>query len=103
MTQDRQPFASGNWLVTDGKQDEFVARWTEFLGWTRANVPGLEGASLIQDTGDPRHFVSFALWSDAGARGAWKQMAGFAEHLGACRALCEEMAGSDFELAAEVS
>ena len=103
MTQQDRSYASGNWLVTEGKQDEFVARWTEFLGWTRANAPGLVHAFLIRDDGESRHFVSFALWSDAASRGVWKQQDGFAEHLGACRALCEEFAGSDFELAAEVS
>src|SRR3990172_3827352 len=101
MTQDREQYASGNWLVTEGKEGEFVARWNEFLGWTRTNAPGLVRASLIRDTGDQRHFISFALWSDAGSRAAWKQQEGFGEHLGACRALCEEFTGSDFELAAE--
>jgi len=103
MTQDRGAYASGNWLVTEGKEDEFIARWTEFLGWARADVPGLVNARLIRDVEDARHFVSLAWWTDAASRRAWKQHERFAEHMGACRALCEEMAGSDFELAVEVS
>jgi heme-degrading monooxygenase HmoA len=69
----------------------------------RADVPGLVHAWLIRNVEDPRHFVSLALWSDAGSRRAWKQHERSAEHMGACRALCEEMVGSDFELAVEVS
>ena len=34
-------FASGDWHVTAGSEDEFVQRWTEFLEWTRAEHPGL--------------------------------------------------------------
>lgn len=101
--QEGQAYASGNWLVTEGKEDQSVERWTAFLGWTRSNAPGPIHARLIRDLADPRHFVSFALWEDAATRGAWKTTDGFAEHLGACRALCEEFSGADFDLAVEVT
>ena len=32
-------YASGNWLVTSGSEDEFVSRWTDFLQWTREDLP----------------------------------------------------------------
>jgi hypothetical protein len=40
MTQDSGSYASGNWRVTEGKEDEFIARWTEFLGWHERTCPG---------------------------------------------------------------
>ena len=91
--------ASGNWMVKKGKEQEFVARWTEFLEWTR----GLVSASLIQDEGNPGHFVSIALWDRPESRAAWKSHTAFPGKLGACRELCEEFTGGDYELAVQVS
>lgn len=92
-----EPFASGDWRVTPGKEDEFVQRWTEFLTWSRENHPGLVGANLLRDGEDASHFLSFAEWSDADARESWRQAPGFMEHFKACRELCEEMRGADYE------
>lgn len=90
-------FASGTWKVTEGKADEFIERWTEFLQWARKTQPSLITVSLLRDTNDPRHFVSIAEWTDAASRKAWKDSDGFAEHFGAARALCDDMYGSDYE------
>jgi heme-degrading monooxygenase HmoA len=95
-------FASGNWHVTKGKEQEFVERWTEFLGWTRATRPSLVEASLIRDESDPSHFVSFARFASAEERNAWKQSGGFMERFGACRALTEDFHGGDYHRAVAV-
>ncbi len=92
-------YASGNWHVKEGEEQEFVERWTGFLQWTRKDHPALEAASLIRDQGDPRHFLSFASWEDPEARAAWKQSPEFAERFGACRELCDDFYGSDYERA----
>jgi uncharacterized protein DUF4160 len=47
-------YASGSWFVSAGREDEFIARWTEFPGWTRESAPGLLSARLIQDAADSR-------------------------------------------------
>ena len=103
MTTEIRAHASGSWLVKEGSEDGFVARWTEFLGWTRDTIPGFVSASLIRDSEDPRHFVSVARWEDEGSRAAWKSNPAFAEKFMACRSLCEEFAGGDFDLAVHVS
>ena len=90
-------WASGAWQVSAGKADEFVDRWKGFLEWTRAENPGFRWARLIRDRDDDHHFISFASWSDAGARDAWRQKPGFSEHAGGCRALCDEFRGGDFD------
>src|SRR5262245_36076834 len=95
-------FASGDWVVADGKQDEFLQRWTEFLEWTRAEAPGLIEAHLLRDTQDPRHFVSFSGWPDEASRPQWRTHDGFQSHLDAARNLCASFSNSDFELATEV-
>jgi heme-degrading monooxygenase HmoA len=97
-----QDLASGEWRVRAGCEDEFVVRWTEFLEWTKANAPGFLAARLIRDTGDGAHFVSFAEWESRAARLAWRDLPEFPLKFGACRALCDEMRGADYALAAAV-
>jgi heme-degrading monooxygenase HmoA len=93
-------YASGNWIVKHGSQEDFVARWTEFLEWTRERAPGLASAQLIQDSEDPSHFISFAGWESAEAMARWRELPEFATWLAACRALCEDFRGSSYRLAA---
>lgn len=89
-------FASGNWQVKKGNEDEFVKRWKDWLQWTRNTQKSLVGASLIRDVRDPSHFISFAEWEDAAARDAWKNDSGFPARFAACRSLCEDFYGGDY-------
>jgi heme-degrading monooxygenase HmoA len=93
-------YASGNWLVNEGSEEEFVSRWREFLEWTRDNAGGFQEATLIRDTADPRHFVSFARWDDDESQSAWRSLPEFPEKLGACRELCADFQGGAFRQAA---
>jgi heme-degrading monooxygenase HmoA len=95
-------FASGNWHVKEGREEEFIGRWLEFLRWTRSNAPGLLSASLIRESEEPRHFVSFARWDEAASRDAWRTLEGFPDKLGACRELCDDFEGGNFEQVASV-
>jgi heme-degrading monooxygenase HmoA len=92
-----ESYASGNWHVSEGSEEEFIQRWREFLEWTRDNADGFHEASLIRDDGDPRHFVSFARWDSAEAQAAWRSLPEFPQKMGACRHLCEEMTGGPYE------
>ena len=95
-------FASGDWVVAEGKEDEFLQRWTEFLQWTKAEAPGFLEAHLLRDDRNARHFVSLSEWSDEGARDAWRSHADFGQHLDAARSLCDDFSNSDYALATEV-
>jgi heme-degrading monooxygenase HmoA len=95
-------YASGTWIVTKGREGEFVRRWTEFLQWTRSTFGELGTAQLIRDEVTPRHFVSFATWKSIKALRDWRSRPEFAEHLSGCRALCDEFRGSSYLLAAVV-
>ena len=95
-------YASGTWQVTEGRDQEFINRWTEFLQWSRANYPSIVVANLIRDRRVPGHYVSFAEWTDEASRDAWKQNPEFATHFDACVALCEHMSGADFDRVATV-
>jgi heme-degrading monooxygenase HmoA len=102
MTTAVKTLVSGDWRVRKGSEDEFVQRWTEFLEWTKANVPGFIGARLIRDADEASHFISFAEWEDPDARQNWRGLPEFATKMGACRALCDEMRGANYDLAAAV-
>jgi heme-degrading monooxygenase HmoA len=95
-------FASGNWVVRHGSEGDFVARWREFLVWTRENAPGLRGAVLMRDAEKERHYISTSQWDSMEAVLAWRSLPGFTEKLGACRALCEDFSSSNYTLAAAV-
>jgi heme-degrading monooxygenase HmoA len=102
MVSTRQPFASGNWIVSEGKEDEFVTRWLAFLEWTKASSPGLSRALLIRDAENPRHFVSFAEWDSPQSMSHWRSQPDFSTKFGACRALCDDFRGGDYMLAGSI-
>jgi heme-degrading monooxygenase HmoA len=97
MTDHYDHYASGTWQVTPGCEEQFVQRWTEFLTWSRGTFPALIQAHLLRDKATPRHFVSFAEWTNPEDRTAWKESPGFEARFMACRALCEAMSGSDYD------
>lgn len=88
--------ASGSWQVRAGSSDEFAERWQDFLGWTRDEYPELESAWLIRSTTDPDRYLSFATWTSAESREAWKQSKGFQKRFSACRDLCDVFQGGDY-------
>jgi heme-degrading monooxygenase HmoA len=95
-TNGGEHYASGNWLVKEGSEREFVARWRDWLTASTRDVPGFGSARLLQDRSDPRHFVSVSEWADPDSRDAWKSSPAFAEGLASCRFLCEDFQGGDF-------
>lgn len=93
-------YASGDWFVQAGREEEFVRRWEAFLDWTReAYAEDFEDASLIRDTRDPTHFVSFSRWTDEESVERWMKDEAFGHHFGACRALCARYHGGAFSIA----
>ena len=89
-------YASGMWLVAAGNEEAFVDRWREWLTTSSSGVEGFAGAHLLRSNDDPRRFVSFSWWNDAGARDAWKKSRGFDEGFAACRGFCDDFQGGDF-------
>lgn len=103
MGATHQPFSSGDWMVTGGKEEEFVARWVDFLKWTKDHMSGFGSASLVCDAENPSHFISFAEWDSRQSLTAWRSSPDFREKLGACRALCDSFRGGDYLLAVSIN
>jgi heme-degrading monooxygenase HmoA len=89
-------YASGDWLVRQGSEDEFIDKWRGWLSRSSSGVAGFGWARLLRSNDEPRRFTSFSAWDDAGARDAWKQSTDFAEGFSICRGLCDEFRGGDF-------
>jgi heme-degrading monooxygenase HmoA len=96
-------YSSGNWRVKEGKQQEFIARWTEFVTWTKENVTGSKEVFLIQQVTDQQHFLSFGSWEGQESIDSWRGRPEFGEKLGRCRDLCDEFEANDYELVASFS
>ena len=95
-------YSSGNWLVKQGEDAEFIRRWRAFLEWTRDNAPGFKSARLMRFANDPRRFVSFALWENEKARTDWKTYPEFSQKLDAARSVCDEFVGGDYTVEAVI-
>jgi heme-degrading monooxygenase HmoA len=93
-------YVSGEWRVRAGNEEQFVARWLAFTGWSLHNAPGAESFVLIRDVEQPCRFVSFGAWADLESIRAWRGRPEFAQLLGRCRELCEEFRAGDYALAA---
>ena len=99
---DQRKYASGRWQVKQGREAEFIERWTTWLTWTKDVVPGFRSATLLRSDDDPDRFTSFSVWDDAAAARDWKMTPGFAERLSPVRELCQESIGGDFAVAAHL-
>jgi heme-degrading monooxygenase HmoA len=91
-----QPYSSGHWTVKDGKEQEFIAAWLEFVGWAMESQGGVfEPPVLLQDADDPHRFQSFGAWADEKARAAWRSDPEFKPRIGKCVALCDDFKPHD--------
>jgi heme-degrading monooxygenase HmoA len=93
-------YASGNWHVNAGSENEFIARWQTFITESAKTAEGFGSARLLRDGDDRRRFLSFSDWADAASREAWKSSPAFKKGLAACRELCDEFVGWDYSQAA---
>jgi heme-degrading monooxygenase HmoA len=92
-------YTSGDWTVKTGSEDEFIARWSEFIAGAE-KVPGAQSFVLLRDYTNPRHFVSVGAWSNQAAIDTWRTSPGFGDLLGRVRALCDEEHNSNYTVAA---
>jgi quinol monooxygenase YgiN len=102
MMRAGQFYGSGEWLVREGNEEDFVERWTTFIEWSLDNAPGAVSGSfvLVRSTEDPRRFLSLGAWENQDAREAWRQMPRMQELFTQCRELCEEVESHEYTLAA---
>ncbi|HEX5915631.1 MAG TPA: antibiotic biosynthesis monooxygenase family protein [Rubrobacter sp.] len=95
-----QSYSSGEWLVREGSEEEFIETWTTFIEWSLDNAPGAESFVLVRSTEEPRKFLSLGAWESQQAQERWREMPQMQVMLGQARALCDEYDTHRYTLAA---
>jgi heme-degrading monooxygenase HmoA len=98
---DASVWTSGNWVVQQDKEDEFVREWTGFVEWAKKSQ-GAGSFVLIRQVDDPRRFISFGSWADMDSIRKWRENPEFPQRLGKPRGLCDEFEGKDYTQASKV-
>jgi heme-degrading monooxygenase HmoA len=95
-------YASGNWVVKEGKEAEFIKQWGAWLESSRDHDRGLEWAKLLRSADDPHRFVSLSQWESEQARKDWMATDRFRTTLAGLRTLTDEFVGGSYEEAVAV-
>jgi heme-degrading monooxygenase HmoA len=66
-------YTYADWLIHEGREDEFVQIWTEFVDWSSGETDAALGGMLLQDSSDRRRFISIGPWRTAQAAYEWFQ------------------------------
>ena len=98
-----QLFTSGSWLVKEGREKEFISAWKDFAEWTSRSGLGAGSGHLLQDTANPRSFLSFGPWESQEAIQRWRNAPEFQAFLASARELCEEIQPRTLSLVALAS
>ena len=54
--------SSGEWLVREGSEEEFIEAWTSFTEWSLENAEGAESFILVRSMEDPKKFLFLGAW-----------------------------------------
>ncbi len=82
-------FTHGRWTVKPGREDEFVAAWSEFAAWSKKDVAGAVWAILLRDQQQRNVFISVGPWETPAAVEAWRANEGFRARVGHIHELLE--------------
>jgi heme-degrading monooxygenase HmoA len=102
MEKTGRSYSSGEWLVREGSEQEFIERWNSFIQWTLNDVSGAVSFVLVRSTEEPRKFLSLGAWESQEAQETWREMPQMQVMLGHCRALCDEFHTDRYTLAASL-
>jgi heme-degrading monooxygenase HmoA len=97
-----EAYASGNWVVKQGKENEFIQKWRAWLEWSRDNGEGLKWAKLMRSADDPKHFVSVSAWESEEARAGWMKTEAFQKSRATLRDLTDDFAGGSYDVVVAV-
>lgn len=79
----------GVWTVKDGREEEFVAAWTEMARRGLAELNVVAPPTLLRDRDRPNVFISFGPWPSIDEVDRFRSSAAFRESVGLMRELLE--------------
>lgn len=91
---DEQCFFVGDWLIKQGREQEFKTVWEDFVHWTLESKHGEGQINLFQDLAEPRRF--YALWKCGPEQTVekWTRETRYKEFVMRMRAFCENCSPS---------
>ena len=88
-----------SWHVKAGSEDEFVARWNEWVEWSHRQ--GLAASALLlRDVEKPSTFVSIGAWENLSAVRNWRDLEGYQERVGRLSEVVQSFEPRTFEVVA---
>ncbi len=90
-------YASGDWHVKPGREDEFLEAWREFAEAGMLELPSDAWVVMLRDEDDPAHFRSVGPFRDDAAVAAWRDGEAFRQHMGAMREMLVALDVSTYE------
>jgi heme-degrading monooxygenase HmoA len=87
------------WQVQLGREEEFVERWREWVGWSRREGFNAQ-ALLLRDLDRPQTFVSFGPWESVAAVRKWRTLPGYEERVARLSEVVESFEPHTLEIAA---
>jgi heme-degrading monooxygenase HmoA len=82
-------YTYADWLIREGREDEFVRIWTEFVDWSSGETVAALGGMLLQDAAEPRRFISIGPWATAEAAYDWFRRPDLEERANTLREVAE--------------
>jgi heme-degrading monooxygenase HmoA len=95
-------WTSGIWTVKPGREDEFVAAWTEFAEWSLLEFPA-SWEWLLRRRDQPHVFMSAGPWPSEEIVGRWRGSAGFQERIGRVREMLDDFEPRTFDEVAAIA
>lgn len=74
-----QTYSAGIWIVQPGEEEAFKGAWSDFARATFEHFDGALSVVLLQDSANPRRFISVGAWRDEAAIAAWRSSEEFAD------------------------
>ena len=81
-----------SWLVHPGREEEFIASWTDLMHWTLQEVAGkVSGVPLYRDLHQSTRFFCPMAWESVEAIAAWRANQGYQTRIKQIEQLCAEL------------
>ena len=80
-----------SWFIHAGREEEFLAAWTDLMHWTMQEVPGQIGSILLyRDLPQSNHFFCPMAWESVEAIAAWRANQEYQTRIKHIEHLCAE-------------
>lgn len=99
MSKKGDLYTCAQWVVKEGKEQEFIDAWRSYVGES-AKKFGVSGARMLQDAEITKRFVSFGRWESQEKIAEWRASSEFKNFMAKASELCDLAEPRNFKLVA---